>query len=256
MKKIKGYPQELGKIYAELLERIDRNDVPETLRILEWISLAQRPLFVDDLRFAVCLEDSMVCHSLKDLERSDHWCSSEEAFTACVRDLTQGLVREATIGIEEDSHPSRQLLKFDHESVREFMLDSGLETLYARLSSAIPPPSLADLHISLAGRCLKFVMFDEITHLRKLEQAIAKKLADEDLAAQRYRYRPVPTDPTLVMGENVPPPLTFYAAQHWRDHIYHADEDMEVYTNILKLWSHSSRDTDWITGAATLATTT
>ncbi|KAK5736850.1 hypothetical protein LTR17_007175 [Elasticomyces elasticus] len=80
--KIQGWPRALADVYAQQLQLIHLDDVPEALRIFEWVLLAKGVLSLDALRHAVCLEDGMSPESVIHLESSIHWSNDATSFAA------------------------------------------------------------------------------------------------------------------------------------------------------------------------------
>ncbi|KAK4894342.1 hypothetical protein LTR27_007475 [Elasticomyces elasticus] len=247
IRKIKGYPKELGDVYAQYLNLIQEEDLPDALRIFEWVALAIGPMTLNDLRYAICLEDGFDYGSTTEITGSGYWCSSEKTFAKRVRDLTKALVInvETSVSVEwldhGASHESRELIRFDHESVREFMLDSGLQMLYARLIPSSQIQALPTFHILVAGRCLMFLKCAEIVDFRAA--CILEVEKDES------REQDGQMTPSWGLGINrnwvaMEPPLASYAAQHWHDHIRTGESEIGDPANVLRLWASIS-SIDW-----------
>jgi hypothetical protein len=54
-------PKELGNVYKHISsEVIDKDDYPQTLRLMRWVCLAERPLTVEEAPFAMSLPDTEI----------------------------------------------------------------------------------------------------------------------------------------------------------------------------------------------------
>src|SRR2546423_1387430 len=71
-------PQELGAVYEHILKRVIKtHHHAKTLHLMQWICLAERPLSVTELRFAMASDDSYIrpsqvyCEDAKDFVETD-----------------------------------------------------------------------------------------------------------------------------------------------------------------------------------------
>ncbi|KAK4894341.1 hypothetical protein LTR27_007474 [Elasticomyces elasticus] len=236
---ITGFPKDLKDVYIQQLARIPQADVEKALRIFQWITLPKEPLAVEDLRIAVCLEDGVQYYSVDDLTESKHWCDSETFYRRVMR-FSGKMVRQVIMPIQFTRGASmwyegRNVYQYDHSSVREFMADHGLQLLQDRL--ARPAQSTASMHMSLAGRCLAYLMCEEIIDFQAIQNSSdvleilpgvfrsVREEAREDLA-RRLASNAAMGQPTLVKSgefQENQPRLAFYAAKEWASHVKMAE---------------------------------
>ncbi|KAK5676944.1 hypothetical protein LTS10_010708 [Elasticomyces elasticus] len=171
VQQMQGFPNELGAIYEEQLAKILPQDVPNALRLLELLSLdSHGHSLVADMRYAMCIEEGKTYCSIQDVVRgSVHWCAKPDLFEKRVSRWSGKSAKTfAHVGAENmilftnlfgSAEP--HYLQFDHHSVQEFMLQSGLRLLRSRLPHQPQEVSLADARSSFARKCLSYLMCTE-----------------------------------------------------------------------------------------------
>ena len=147
--KIKQLPSELDGLYSELLGSLDEEDLSESLILMQWVLFSLRPLRLSELRFALVMGQEVTCPSNRECQSSSWFSSSDEDLKRKVLALSRGLVevREyqglrtdcndsitATYGDSEDSedsedYESENVMQFIHQSVKDFLLEGGLQLL-------------------------------------------------------------------------------------------------------------------------------
>jgi hypothetical protein len=123
--RICNVPTELGDLYEDMLKSVvrgRREDGVEALQFLRWITFASRPLSLTELRYAVATPSDVLLQSHKQRKQSRHWCVDNDTMAARVGRLSRGLVRVL---------PSAKgrVVEFDHESVKEYMIERGIRLL-------------------------------------------------------------------------------------------------------------------------------
>lgn len=229
MKRINGYPTELGDVYEGVLHDIDPTELEVAFRLFEWITLAIRPLSVGELRYAVCLDTNNQYHSIAELEDddSDHWCTSEDLLVRRAADMSHGLIRTVAVGSSTpggfaSQRELRYTLPFDHQSVSDFMTERGLQVLWSRLSKPSATISMADRHLWIAKNCLNFLMTDQVVRF-------GRSMAWRPKAGQTLLHE-YERD-----AQEAEPPLALYAAEHWSEHVRIAERDNSRTEPVLSL---------------------
>ncbi|CAG8973536.1 hypothetical protein HYALB_00002862 [Hymenoscyphus albidus] len=113
-------PEELGGVYRHILsEVVDKNSYKRTLRLMRCVYLAERPLTVTEIYFAMYLPDTEVLGvEPSRLNLSLPTYVVERQITS----LSGGL-------IELRQHDKNQIIQFIHQSVNDFILRDGLQLL-------------------------------------------------------------------------------------------------------------------------------
>ena len=150
------FPTELGALYQEILRRIDQEDVSESLQLMQWICFAQRPLSLEELRYAMAIhtdlrDPPLEITSYVDTERMEKKVSS----------LSGGLA-------EVSKHGNPQVVQLIHQSVKDFLLKSGLEELETSsrtqgFQCGIPEFSSVTgrAHFRLSRACINYIAIME-----------------------------------------------------------------------------------------------
>ena len=72
-KKLHEIPTALNDVYANILNLIEIEDRPQTLKLMQWVCFARRPLSIMELRYAMMVDDDVIG------ERFDGDCTTVEA---------------------------------------------------------------------------------------------------------------------------------------------------------------------------------
>lgn len=168
-------PLELNEIYRGLIEQAA--DKPNSLKLVQWICFAMRPLTLEELRWAMVVESDLSYspNTIKDYESSKHFASDCEMMEKKLTALSCGLV-EAT--------PSKgRTVQFIHQSVKDFFISEGLCALQSEQSLATAKTLGHNLqamaHYKLSRTCVRYLSADEILDSKKDSYALVTKLVAE-----------------------------------------------------------------------------
>jgi hypothetical protein len=168
-------PKELGDVYKHILsEIINKGDHQQTLRLMRWLCLAERPLTVKELCFAMRLPDTEICppeSPLAGLELPTH-----DAMVRQIISLSGGL-------IESKQHRRGQILQFIHQTVNDFLLRDGLGFL--DMETRCNP--IGQGHRKLSIICANYIRLAEVNDWNKPDaEAIKAQLPFVDYAARYW----------------------------------------------------------------------
>lgn len=122
-KALQQIPTELNELYQELLQEIDENEKPQSLRLMQWICFACRPLSLTELRVAMAVEEHPPHDdSLSECKAAEEFVDSDEKMKKRINDLSKGLAE--VIELED-----RQFVQFVHQSVGDYLIPHGLRLL-------------------------------------------------------------------------------------------------------------------------------
>ncbi|KAI6827445.1 hypothetical protein KC332_g597 [Hortaea werneckii] len=237
-------PQDLDEIYASIVEQVPRQETDVAFRLLEWITLAQRPLPVEDLRLAICIDEPYKKgSSINDLTTSNkHWCENDKILVRRAERLTRGLVRQGNVllvrsnfDVDEEGTYFQALL-YDHESVLEFFVTRGLQMLARRTGADF---ALSRSHLRLRQRCLAYLVTQEgmstaieqgrsryANRAKTIARALEKKPNEFFRALLANQIDAATADDREATPPVAQSPLTDYAAQYWRKHYLAAESDV------------------------------
>ncbi|KAK1964787.1 hypothetical protein LY78DRAFT_748137 [Colletotrichum sublineola] len=132
-REVERVPQKLEDLYYDLLQGLDSEDRPGTLRLVQWVCFSVRPLTTDELPWAMTIDPDNPNQTLDGCKQSDEFIS-EDDIEKRVTSLSCGL---AEVARSDKSH----VIQFIHQSVRDFFIERGLLALDDNLGTArlIPP---------------------------------------------------------------------------------------------------------------------
>jgi ankyrin repeat protein len=145
---VRSTPPDLDNLYRQLIQDME----PASFRLVEWICFAERPLLIDQLRWAMVIEaDHPYKHqSLHGYRSSEEYVPDDDMMKRRVQTLSRGLA-EVT--------PSTLAVQFIHQSVEDFFKDKGLLALGG---CGTPTGAAIDAHFRLSKICTRYLSMDEI----------------------------------------------------------------------------------------------
>lgn len=152
-------PQQLNLLYENLLDEIAAEDIPEVGTLFQWICFAARPLTADELRTAFTIGLTGVKTSVGEYlnEENANYTLNQQKLRKRIIYLSRGLVDFSSTALIN----GETLVRFCHDSFRDFMLTKGLETVSCRMANV---RNLAETaHTELANACQRFLSCNEVT---------------------------------------------------------------------------------------------
>ncbi|KAH8897563.1 hypothetical protein GQ53DRAFT_712018 [Thozetella sp. PMI_491] len=145
---INSIPEELGSLYEELTRQMDERAT--SLKVIQLICFAERPLSLDELRWALIVDTKCKYKSLQECQSDDEYdCNLEKR----LKTLSRGLA-------ELTPSSKSQFVQFIHESVKDFFISGGL--LLLENSSNTIQMAIGMAHIRLSGICIQYLAMEEI----------------------------------------------------------------------------------------------
>ena len=163
--KIYDTPPDLSKLFNEIIRSVDEKAA--SLRMIQWICFATRPLTLDELRWAMivdpdCSPDRRQL-SLKDCESMEEYIGDSARMEGRVIALSCGLAE-----IVESS--KKRVVQFIHQSVQDFFLEEGLSSLHDSLAVAdnnLESSIVGSAHYKLSRACVRYMFTEEIAQSAK-----------------------------------------------------------------------------------------
>ncbi|KAH0538071.1 hypothetical protein FGG08_005333 [Glutinoglossum americanum] len=146
---IQEIPPELSELYQDILERL--KDRSQSLQLMQWISFAQRPLSLEELRFAMAVDADVPYSSLTECQKSEAYVETKEDMEKRVKSLSGGLA-------EVKERQSRQVAQFIHRSVKDYLLQRGLQQLESSPMDGV----IGRAHFRLSRSCIKYMTMEEV----------------------------------------------------------------------------------------------
>lgn len=88
---ISSLPTELSGLYEGFLANIEESDKPQSLKMLQWICYAMRPLTFSELRFVMAVDEDTTCLSILECQESELFVDTDDDMEKRICDLSQGL---------------------------------------------------------------------------------------------------------------------------------------------------------------------
>lgn len=147
---VNSIPQDLESLYDELIHGMG----PASLKLLQWIYFAVRPLSMEELRWAMAIDAG--CLSLQACQNAVDYIPNDTRMGQRILSLSQGLVE---ISAGSDTH----IVQFIHQSVNDFFLDKGFLALYGKSVSI--KAAIGMSHLYLFKTCIRYLAMEEIEKL-------------------------------------------------------------------------------------------
>ena len=148
---IKRSPSGLNALYADLLRGINEDDLPQSLHLMQWVCFAFEPLSITELRFAMLIHEETACTSIRQCQETPEYVEEDEQMERNIRYLSKGL-------IEIVSHSNKRVAQFIHQSINDYLLNTGLKLLDSNSNYGV----IGRGHFWLSRSCIKYLSMEEI----------------------------------------------------------------------------------------------
>ncbi|ATZ48862.1 hypothetical protein BCIN_04g00800 [Botrytis cinerea B05.10] len=166
-------PKQLGDVYKHILEQvIEKEDYQQTLRLMRWVCLAERPLTMVEICFAMNLPDT----DTFDAEFEELELPTNDTMKRRVVSLSGGLV-------EFKKHKEQEIVQFIHQSVNDFLFQDGLDFL----DTMIRGNPIGQGHNHLSVICANYIGMIKPDYSKKpIERAIQAQFPFVDYAVRSW----------------------------------------------------------------------
>lgn len=146
-------PPDLGSIYEHILKTlINDEDQEVSLRLMQWICLASRPLSLTDLRYALASDDLAIHEFQNSAQDSEGFVDDDAQMEQQITSLSGGLV-------EIRDHHNSKVVQFIHQSVNDtFLLKGGFNWL--GLDDKVD--AVGQGHHRLTKSCVNFLKLGDV----------------------------------------------------------------------------------------------
>ncbi|KAG7415553.1 Protein TANC2 [Fusarium oxysporum f. sp. rapae] len=143
---IRSVPQELDTLYRQLIQSMS----PDSVKLIQWICFAMRPLSLDELQWAMLVDADCPHQSLYECQTAGDYTSDDERMLRRVQTLSCGLAE-----VKSD----RKVVQFIHQSVKDFFIEKGLPALD---ENAEAEAIVGIAHYRLSRTCIRYLTMEEI----------------------------------------------------------------------------------------------
>lgn len=152
---IQAIPSNLGELYKSLLEKVIDDDLPRTLKLIQWICFAKESLSLEELRIAIVVDMNTLYRSIRECQEDEHYANMDKEMARRVVNLFKGLA-------EVRKHNGKRVAQFNHQFVKDYVLQGGLQVL-EKISSG---SGAGRAHFQLSRSCIKYINMEEIMACR------------------------------------------------------------------------------------------
>ncbi|KAM5342893.1 hypothetical protein ACJ41O_013859 [Fusarium nematophilum] len=143
---IYSIPPDLDDLYHDLI----RDMGPDSLKLVQWICFAMRPLSLDELRWAMLVDADCPHRSLYECQTAGDYPSDDDGMKRRVQTLSRGLAE-----VTSDA----KIAQFIHQSVTDFFVEKDLSALDG---TAKPDFAVGIAHHRLSRTCIRYLAMEEI----------------------------------------------------------------------------------------------
>jgi ankyrin repeat domain-containing protein 50 len=156
---LKRAPSDLKTIFEHILGLIDPAFRRQTLHLMEWVCLAERPLSLTELRFALAMDDSLIKPYQETAQESTEFVNSDMQMKDMTIGLSGGL---AEVKLHHEYHfsvPRKiHIVQFIHQSVNDFLLKDG----FAWLDQNSDGNAIGRGHDRITKSCINYLKLGEV----------------------------------------------------------------------------------------------
>lgn len=217
-------PTELDKLYEQCFINIVESNAPESLKLFQWICFAARPLSLQELRFAMAVDEDTSHISVQECQESALYIDTNEAIVKKVRELSYGLA-EISIhttfseGEEKVRHGNVQVI---HQSVYDFLLERGLQILYESQDRGRDTTLIGWSHFRLSRSCIRYLSLSEVHDFGSQPNPYLPTYKTHRIAHQKY-------------------PFLIYATEYWCQHAEMVEREKIAQDDLLLYFLSNSR---------------
>ncbi|MCJ1348924.1 hypothetical protein MMC31_007157 [Peltigera leucophlebia] len=148
-------PADLDSLYKSILQGLNKNkqNQSRSLKLMQWICFARRPLSLTELRFAMILDSAASYPSLKQCQLSPDFIKDDEKMENQLKSLSGGLA-------EVKVYDNEPVAQFIHQSVNDHIIKGGFQILDG--FSKTEDMSIGLAHVQMSRSCIRYFSMDEI----------------------------------------------------------------------------------------------
>jgi ankyrin repeat protein len=160
-------PPDLGDVYEHILKMvIEPRNWAKTLHLMQWVCLAERPLSVTELRFAMASDDIYIHQSRQFCKDAKDFVDTDSRMEILITSWSGGL-------LEVKHQETQTTVQFIHQSVNDFLLSDGLKYLTSLSNNRLPQDDgesttvsteifLGQSHNRLCKSCVNCLRLEEV----------------------------------------------------------------------------------------------
>lgn len=179
---------DLYQLYEALLSELEEGDRVQAIRLFQWMLFAKGSLTLPELQHAMALSHDMQESSISEYLTGKYFTDENDLKTRIV-DLSKGLVE---VRYFEDwiRYRNSPQVQFIHQSVVDYLLESGLETLEMTQDATISSSINVRAHFEISRSCLRMLFMSEFKSFDRDDYHIQDDLAAylSSKSSDTFRY--------------------------------------------------------------------
>ncbi|KAI1416004.1 hypothetical protein F5Y13DRAFT_186857 [Hypoxylon sp. FL1857] len=128
---IKTLPRDLSQLYERIITDLPKRRATLSLKLFQWVCLALEPLTITQLRLAMSIVPNSPYRTIDEFKSSPYCVEDDSQMRKLVVELSGGLAEARG----KPGQGANQEVSFIHQSVRDYLLESGLSQLEPKLST-------------------------------------------------------------------------------------------------------------------------
>jgi ankyrin repeat protein len=182
---LQAVPEELHQIFTGYFETVSARDRLKTLKLMELVLFAQRPLTIMELNCALAFSAELPHKSHRSWQHSDDYADSERQIERRFRTLSKGLLEFKDLSAstfdryhsDERDASTRCVVQFIHESIRDFLLHhNGLQII----GSTSSQHSLGRSQDLMVRTCINYLSIEELQSAYRETTSTNELLFEDD----------------------------------------------------------------------------
>jgi len=211
-------PQDLNDLYETIIQSLNGRDPGQSLKLLQWICFALRPLSIAELRCAMNVDANPAYQSFQECKKLPAYIETDTQMEKQLLSLSGGLA-------EWKNHKHQRVAQLVHQSVNDYLISKGFYQFDISLVSI--NRSVGCSHVRLSQSCIVYFTMDEI------------KSRHDDLTIENQRLTSWEEDTRKNLSKEYP--FLEYAVHSWMLHAQVAEEQEMTQSDIFQyLQRHSA----------------
>ncbi|RDW87769.1 hypothetical protein BP5796_03463 [Coleophoma crateriformis] len=220
-------PQGLSEIYEYILKSvIKRRNYDKTLRLMRWVCLAERPLSLTELRYAMVAIDASIHSTARSFEKVVGFADSDERMARQTISLSGGL---AEVKYQDNGST---VVQFVHQSVNDYLRSSGLAFLVSLCQDKASVDNSVtmseDFTDDIIGGSQHWLTQSCVTYVLSAETSLPGRIYIQDRHIVSEKEREV------LSGIQEKLPFIVYATGYWLVHAEKAESHGFFQTHLIE----------------------
>ncbi|CAG7953282.1 unnamed protein product [Penicillium salamii] len=128
---LREVPADLEGVYMHILnDVIEARNLEQSFLLFQWVCLAERPLSVIEMRYALAAKNAHITRTTQKWERIDDFIESDKRMKGRIKALSGGL---AEVILSKGASETVQVV---HQSVNDFLREKGLAALSDKITAS------------------------------------------------------------------------------------------------------------------------